>query len=655
MAPIDKKTENNRPIFGEDPFVIQSGRFPGMKNLPADKTWTEDAFISLSGDREMVGRGFDYKRLPFIGVIFLFFLVFLIGRVAWLQIARGDYYYSMAEGNRIRIQRIEAKRGIVYDRNYNSLVKNIPNFLLYFLPADLPIGEARDNILNEIEEILGPNSLEEARKSLFLIKKSSPESYQPVFAVDNIDYEKAMLLYLKSQSWSGVVLSNKTRREYDLWGSNALSHILGYTGKVSKEDLESKTDYLSIDYIGKMGLEYFWEAELRGNFGKKHIEVDALGREKKIINQVEQEDGHNLVLSLDAEAEKKTEEILKRNLTAVVSKKAVVIITNPNNGEILSMVSLPAFDNNDFAKGISADKYSQIVNNLDIPLFNRAVSGEYPPGSTFKLVMSAAALEDGIIKENTSFNSVGGISVGQWFFPDWKAGGHGITNVRKAIAESVNTFFYYVGGGYGEFQGLGIDKIDKYAKLFNLGEQTGVDMPGEKSGFLPTKEWKENIKNELWYIGDTYHLSIGQGDLLVTPLQVSVYTSAVANGGKLYRPHLVKEVLSGSDELIRKIDNSPIREDFISEKNIKIVREGMRQAVTGGSAQSLADLPVKAAGKTGTAQWSTKKPPHAWFTGFAPYDNPEIAVTVLVEEGIEGSGIATRIAKDIFYWYFTRN
>lgn len=654
MPIINKKIINSQKEGG-DPFIIKSGRFKGLKEDLYSKTWTEDAFVSFDGDKEMVGKGFDNKRTPIIGGVLLFFLFFLMSRVVWLQIVKGEHYYSIAEGNRIRVERVEAKRGIIYDQNYNSLVRNVPNFLLYFLPADLPEGEDLDIVLRKIEKILGPESLQDARKSLSEIKPRSLDSFQPVFVADNIEYEKAMALYLESESWGGVILSSKTRREYDLHDSLSLSHILGYTGKVNKTELEIKPEYSPIDYIGKMGLEYFWESDLRGNYGKKQIEVDALGKEKKIINQTEQEDGYNLVLSLDVAMQREVENILKRQLLAVSSKRAVVIVSDPSNGGILAMVSLPTFDNNDFALGINTEKYSQIINDQDLPLFNRAISGEYPPGSTFKLVMSAAALEDKIINENTSINSTGGINVGQWFFPDWKAGGHGITNARKAIAESVNTFFYYVGGGYGEFRGLGIEKIVNYAKLFNLGEQTGVDLPGEKRGFLPSKEWKEETKDELWYIGDTYHLSIGQGDLLVTPLQVSAYTSFFANGGKLYQPHLVKEILSGNDELVRKIEDSPIREGFIEEKNVEIVRQGMRQAVTSGSARSLADLPVKVAGKTGTAQWSSKKPPHAWFTGFAPYSDPEIVVTVLVEEGIEGSGISTRIAKDIFYWYFTRN
>jgi penicillin-binding protein 2 len=263
-------------------------------------------------------------------------------------------------------------------------------------------------------------------------------------------------------------------------------------------------------------------------------------------------------------------------------------------------------------------------------------------------------LEENVINENTSFLSTGGLRIGQWFFPDWKAGGHGITNVRSALANSVNTFFYYIGGGYQDFSGLGLERMVKYEKLFGLDAQTGIDLPGEANGFLPSKDWKLKTKGEAWYIGDTYHVSIGQGDILVTPLQVADYTAVFANGGFLYRPHLIRQVLNSSDQPIAVPDIKPIRSGMVSQKNLEIVRQGMRQTITGGSAQSLQGVSVPVAGKTGTAQWSTTKNNHAWFTGFAPYDKPQIVITILIEQGGEGSSVAVPIAKDVLNWYFDR-
>jgi penicillin-binding protein 2 len=281
------------------------------------------------------------------------------------------------------------------------------------------------------------------------------------------------------------------------------------------------------------------------------------------------------------------------------------------------------------------------------------VSGEFPSGSTIKPIFAAGALQEKVITEVTSFLSTGGLRIGEWFFPDWKTGGHGVIDVKKAIANSVNTFFYYIGGGYGDFKGLGVSGLVKYARLFGLGEPTGIDLPGERAGFVPTADWKEQIKKEPWYIGDTYHFAIGQGDVLVTPLQVANYTAAIANGGILYEPHLVSKILGEDNKIIEEIKPVVIRRDFIDTANLKIVRAGMRETVTLGSARSLNALPVSVAGKTGTAQWSTKKSPHAWFIGFAPYDNPQVAIMVLVEEGVEGSTIAVPIAKDILNWYFS--
>jgi len=637
-----------------DLFAIKEGSVGKLDNFSYRLEWTEDSFVSGNKEREVIGRNFNFSKVRLVAGAFFIFLFFIIFRIAQLQIFKGDYYYAMAEGNRIRSQRIEAKRGIIYDRNRIVLSRNTPNFLLYFIPFDLPEdNQERQKIILEVSGILGDKTPEEINNAVNEIKPRSLESYQPLFIADNIDYEKAMALYLKSSNdWPGVVLANKSRREYNI-ASSSLSHVIGYTGKINSEELKkSGSEYLPIDYIGKMGIEYFWEPNLKGVSGKKQIEVDALGKEKKVINEVLPRDGNNLVLSIDTNLQKKTEDALKNALEKIKLKKGVAIVMDPNNGEILSLVSLPAYDSNDFAKGISTKQYSELINSPDRPLFNRAVSGEYPSGSTIKPVMSAAALQEGVITENTSVLSVGGINVGQWFFPDWKAGGHGQTSVRKAIAESVNTFYYYIGGGYQDFRGLGIDRIIKYEKLFGLGEQTGIDLPGEASGFLPTKEWKEKTKGEKWYIGDTYHVSIGQGDILTTPLQVALYTSFFANGGKVYRPHIVKEILSGKDELVSKIEEPPVRSDFISPYNIKVVREGMRQTVTAGSARSLSVMPVEVAGKTGTAQWSSKEDTHAWFTCFAPYERAEIAITILIEAGGEGSTVSVPVAKEILEWYF---
>ena len=639
----------------KNPFIIRQGEDEyGHLKDGYRLDWTEQVFLPASSDKATVGQNFNFNYLPKIIFVLALFMAIILARVAWLQIIKGDYYYNLAEGNRIRIARIEANRGIIYDSSNRPLVRNVANFLLYFVPADLPENEQeKRSIIERLSQILGTLSPADIENILTAVKPKSLESYQPLFVTDNIEYNKAMLLYLESDKMPGVYLSNKTKREYNL-SSLSLSHILGYTSKINQAELDKyDSEYLPIDYIGKTGIENFWENELKGQSGKKQIEVDALGKEKKIINQLAGADGHNLVLSIDIDLQKKLEETIISALKKLKLNKACAIALDPNNGEILALVSLPSYNNNLFARGITNDEYQALVSHPDQPLFNRCTSGEYPSGSTIKPVLAAAALEEGIINENTSFISTGGLRIGEWFFPDWKVGGHGVTNVRKAIAESVNTFFYYIGGGYGDFVGLGIDRMVRYEKIFGLGKQTGIDIIGEAKGFLPTKDWKETIKGERWYVGDTYHAAIGQGDITVTPLQVANYTAVFANGGLLYRPHFIRQVLSSDDKIIRQVDHKPIKSNVVSSENIKIVREGMRQAVAAGSARSLASAPVAVAGKTGTAQWSSNKPNHAWFTGFAPYDKPQIVITILIEQGGEGSSVAVPIAREVLEWYFS--
>lgn len=699
MSPnIFKFVRKNRLIESlrsekSDPFQVQEGRlkFGGLKDSYYHTDWMEGSFLADTGQKEMLSLSFRFEKMKYLVFLVLFAFAFLLGRSFFLQVAKNDYYSFLSEGNRLRAEVIEPKRGIIYTKDLQPLVRNTANFVVYFKPIDLPADELeRDELLRKVSSILTGETVKtdgekvsglsvssdtplfyQFKEALSKIKRGSLESYQPLFAVDNIPYEKAMLLELQLPDLPGVFLSSKIRREYlqpetdsstrgqvssspTILETSSLAHILGYTGKIDEPELQSLgQDYSLIDYVGKIGLEYSWEKELKGRPGKKNIEVDALGRQKKIINEEPAEDGHNLQLSLDYNLQRKIEELALIHLERAKLRRASVVAVNPKNGEILALVSLPAYNNNLFARGISQTDYSAFANDPDRPLFNRAVSGEFPSGSTIKPIFSAGALQEGIITPVTSFLSNGGLRIGQWFFPDWRSGGHGQTNVRKAIAESVNTFYYYIGGGYGDFRGLGLDGLVKYSELFGLGQASGIDLPGERSGFVPTEEWKRAVKKEPWYIGDTYHFAIGQGDVLVTPLQVANYTAALANGGTLYKPHLVSKILGSDNQIVREVEPEIIRDEIIDGDYLRVVQEGMRQTVTAGSARSLASLPVEVAGKTGTAQWSSTKEPHAWFIGFAPYNDPEIALVILVEEGTGGDTMATPIARDILSWYFT--
>jgi penicillin-binding protein 2 len=637
-----------------DPFVIKEGSLSyGNFNGKYHRDWVEEAFTPTERGEETVGNKLPAKYLLIMRWVAVLFLVILGVRLLWLQAVQGGYYRDMANGNRLRLERVEANRGIIFDATGKPLVHNVANFLLYCVPADLPKNiTERDNLIDRLALETKKFDATAIKKQINDLKPSQMEYYQPLFIADNIEYNEALKIYLESFSVPGLVLSSINRRNYDL-PAESLSHVLGYTGKISPDELANdKTDYSSLDYLGKTGLEKSWESELRGVPGVKQVEVDALGKEKTVVSETSAIAGNNLMLSIDATAQAKLEEIMNKYISQAGLKKGAAVVLNPQTGEVISLISLPAFDDNAFAQGITEDQYQALANNPDQPLFSRAVSGEYPSGSTIKPIYAGAALQEGIINENTQVLSTGGLHVGQWFFPDWKAGGHGLTDVKKALAESVNTFFYYIGGGYDNFVGLGVDKMSAYLRKFLIGTPLGIDLPNEGSGFVPTKDWKEATKKEKWYIGDTYHLAIGQGDLIVTPLQVAAYTMYFANGGTMYRPHVVSEVVKPTGEVVEKIAPQVIAKGMLSSANINIVREGLRQTVTSGSARSLNTLPVEVAGKTGTAQWSTKKDPHAWFTGFAPYDNPTIVITILVEEGKGGDVIASPIAKEFLQWYF---
>jgi len=634
-----------------NPFFITEIIDSGKKSSLG---WVEDSYNPGLSDFSLAGAGQGFLGLPlangklrlFLAFIFLA-LVLIAGRSFYLQSIKGGYYFSLAENNRIRINYSRAQRGIIYDRNGKPLVKNVSGFSLLITPVGLPEdSQAQQTVLARVAGVAGIDQKE-------IEEKISDKRYffQPIIIKTGIDYEQAMLLKVLSADLPGVTLEVDAWRNYI--DGQSFSHLLGYVGKISPEEYEEKSAaYLLSDNIGKIGLEKYYEDYLRGHHGEKKVEVDALGQEKKILSYFSPMAGSDIVLAVDADLQNRIYEILEERLGQ--TKAASVIVSDPNNGEILALVDYPSYDNNLFSLGISQTDYQKLLDDERKPLFSRSIAGEYPSGSTIKLVLATAGLEEGVIDRQTSFNSVGGLWIGKWFFPDWRAGGHGSTNVVKAIADSVNTFFYYLGGGYGDFQGLGVERIVKYLDMFGLGNTTGIDLPNEKPGLVPTPEWKQALKDEIWYIGDTYHLAIGQGDLLVTPLQVNNYTAAVANGGKLYRPHLAREIIQ-ADGVRQAVMPEVILDNFVQAGNLQIVREGMRQTVTAGSARSLMALPVEVAGKTGTAQWNNNKENHAWFTGFAPYEQPTFIITILVEEGGEGSSIAVPIASEIIRYWFTKN
>lgn len=590
-------------------------------------------------------------------IIAVLLIAIVLARSFFLQIINGDYYKALAIENRVKIEYTNASRGVIYDRTNQVLVQNTPSFDLVVRVNELP----KDRQL-EIKSVLG-QLLNESRENIEnYFNKVDFSLREPQIIKPNITHDKALLVQAKSNDLPGIGIEiNATRAYVDPY---YFSHILGYTGKINKQEYANNQNYLLDDIIGKTGLEYIYEKELRGQYGANRVEVDSQGQVKRNLVGKEARPGNNIVLTIDADLQKKLQDTLGTMLDKLKLKKAAAVALDPRDGSVRALVSLPSFDNNLFSQGISQSEYENLLNDSDQPLFNRTISGEYPPGSTIKPLMASAALEEKVItpqKEIPDFE--GKIVIANPYNPsapavfnDWKI--HGMVNLKKAIAESCNVYFYTIGGGYGDIKGLGINRIKKYAELFGLNKLTNIDLPFEKSGLIPDPEWKQKTKNEKWYIGDTYNSSIGQGNVTVTPLQLARYIAAIANSGTVFEPHLIDKIVDDAGNTVKKFQPVEVGKNFISPANLKQVQEGMGQTVTDGSGRALKDLmgkngKVNVAGKTGTAQFKGDQT-HAWFVSYAPYENPELALVILVEKGGEGHTAAVPVAKEVLEWYFRR-
>lgn len=639
-----------------DPFTLETVRRNDVRsrdigNYSRDRNSGDDAHWLTSG-RDTTRINTEQRRLTWLFIVVIGLLAIIVGKTWTIQISHGGEYRAWAEQNRTRIRNIVPPRGIILDRYGEKLASNSANFQLTVTTADLPTDEReRTDILERLSALTGISRTEIESK----LDEGAAFPLEPVVISDQLPHDTSVALEVETKNLPGVEIAVAASRTYR--HDTAYSHVIGYTGKISEEEYKSQNedrpDYLFNDTIGKTGVEQYFESSLRGTLGKREIEVNALGHQQKVIAETSPVPGDTLVLTLDSGLQEAASDQLEQALRRLPKAQgASAVALDPRTGEVLALVSAPSFSTNEFAKGVKKEKYQSLLDDPRNPLFFRSISGEFPSGSVVKPVIAAAALEEHVVTANTTFTSSGGIRIGEWFFPDWKAGGHGATDVRKAIAESVNTFFYYAGGGDNEtFTGLGVDRIRQYAEYFGLNSRLGIDLPHEATGFLPTKEWKLEAKGEPWYIGDTYHLAIGQGDLLVTPLQVASYTSTIANGGSLYRPLLEKELRTAEGEIIRSSSPDVLRSGFISKENMAVVRQGMRDGVLSGSSRSLQSLPFTSAAKTGTAQYGNEGKTHSWFTVFAPYENPEIALTVLIEGGGEGNEAALPAAKNILEWW----
>ncbi len=606
----------------------------------------EDAIMTVTEkEKALIETPFKRKGLSLIWYFILLAMFFILGRVFYLDVIEGKYYTDVSRENRIRNIIIKAPRGNILDKFGRVLARNSPSIDAVVMPNYLPKDSQDKKIL--AEKVAGILNMNSGNVEILFLSQNEKSSEQ-ILLKENISQDQALILAEKTAELPGIYIEKTAIRNYE--DSAIFSPVIGYDGKITKEEMDKNESYLMTDYIGKTGLEKSYEKELRGTYGAQQIEINSIGEVKKNLGSISPRAGNDLILNIDQELQKKIYDSLSAVLEDTKTRTAAAVAIDPSTGGILAMVSFPSYDNNLFAGGIGSEDYKKLISDKDFPLLNRATSGEYPPGSTIKMAVAVAALSEKTISaETTVTDSSGAINIGAWRFGDWQT--HGVVNVKDAIAKSCDVFFYAIGGGYANIPGLGMDRMKKYENLFGFGEATGVDLPGELKGFIPSEEWKLNYKKEKWYIGDSYHCAIGQGFVLATPLQLANYTATLANGGTLYSPKIVNQIRrnNGEDEYIQP---EIVRKNFISQDIMQIIKDGMRQTITAGTAQSLKDLPVAIAGKTGTAQFGEEDKTHAWFVSFAPFDDPKIAMVVLVEGGGEGHSSAVPVTKEVYQWYF---
>lgn len=575
-------------------------------------------------------------------------LIILLGRMIQIQIARGADFRLRADSNRVRTVTVPAPRGAITDRHGASLAENVPNITLTITPADLPKTLAEREALLARISTQSNIPLEEINAALEAKQRRSTD---PIIIREQISYEDAMKHLVSLADITAVSVVSLPNRYYP--HGLLTSTLLGYTGRISPEKLAADQSADPLDIVGKTGLEYSYNEMLTGRDGQKNVERDVNNREQRILSEQEAIPGQTVITTIDLPLQQQLAENLLTAVTRLKAPGGAAIALNPQNGEILALASAPSYDNNIFVTSGNSEEVTKTLTDNKKPLLNRVIAGQYPSGSIVKPLISSAALAERLITASTTVLSTGGFEVGHDYFPDWKSGGHGITNVTKAIAESVNTFFYAVGGGFENISGLGVERIVSYLQKFGWGKITGVDLPSEADGFLPTKEWRASERPSPWKLGDTYHLSIGQGDLEVTPIQIANSIAAVANGGTVYKPHIVKEIRQAVGPTSKNLEPEILNNQVVSQSVLKTVQVGMRQGVLDGSSRPLQSLPVTSAGKTGTAQFGNRGQTHAWSTAYAPYEKPSIVIVVLIEAGGEGSSTAVPVANATLNWYFT--
>ena len=574
--------------------------------------------------------GFN-RRLRVLGILMVLVIAVLIGRAGYLQIYEGEYYAGLADGNRIRIIPAVAPRGTFYDRNGQLLVTNRPGFTVSLLPLTSPIKEEVIERLSALVHV----PVEDIKAKI-----AGHSGFDPIRIKADVTPDIVSIIEEQKELYPGVMIENTPIRDYVLKQEGA--HTFGYVSEINDEELkEKKADgYKSGDIIGKFGLEKIYDVYVRGEDGGDQVEVDVSGKPVKRLGRKVPVPGDDLVLTIDKDLQTAAEKAVDDRLAAIHASAAAAVVLNPQTGEVLAMVSRPAFDPNLFAHGISSKDWAKLNNNPFHPMDNKTISGEYPPGSTFKIVTGTAALTEGkVAPEEKIFDSGH-----HWIIPKGNAEGEalGWINFQEALAHSDNVYFYEMGNR------LGIDLLEKYARMFGLGQRTGIDLPYEAKGLVANREYKKkNFEDGDWYLSETFDAAIGQGFNLVTPLQAAMVMGEIAADGKRYKPQLVSRIQTQDGDVIKEFQPELLSELQVPANVIKLVQEGLHDVTKFGTAAStFRGFPVDIAGKTGTAENSQGRD-HGWFVAYGPFDNPNIVVAVIVEQGGFGSQSAVPIGREI--------
>lgn len=634
-----------------------------MKNIPKqnrrrpelllDAERKKDSNVTRLTPRDENDLSCFRKKAFYSLFLLIFFFAVILTRLWFLQINRGDYYRELADSNRVRYQEIAAPRGNIYDRRGREIVTNRPSFNVVWLRES---NRVDDDWLKNLTKILDQDPstlLEKIRKMV------GEPGHIPVRLAEDISWDLVARIENSRMYLPEIKIEVVPLRVYH--HGNLASHLIGYLGEISKIELDAadKELYRGGDMIGKMGLERLRESDLRGEKGRDYMEVNALGFEQKNLKGVEPLPGRDLYLTLDIELQKIAEESM-----AAQDFAGAVVAMEAQTGRLLALASAPTLHLEEFVGGISHKAWQGMLDNPQHPLINKLVQGQYPPGSTYKPVTAFAGLAEGVITPDTTFFCPGSYRFGNRTYRCWKRGGHGAVSLQRAVAESCDVYFYQVG------LRLGVDRLARYAKMFGLGEKSGVEMEHEKPGLIPTAAWKKSNRGQAWQEGETLSIAIGQGYDLATPLQMAEMTAVIANGGMLYKPSVIEKVVDPDGRKTHSFTPEVMSRITGQARNLKLVREGMVEAVnsrrgTGREAQIDAHG-ILVGGKTGTAQvvrlavykhLKEKDIPykyrdHAWFTCFAPTVNPEIVVTVLVEHGLHGGSASAPIAAKILNRYF---